>query len=275
MRKLDLNDIKQYELSILKSFDEFCAQNNLDYSLCGGTLLGAVRHRGFIPWDDDIDVMMPRKDYDRLLYMRDVSLEGFPDYLVFASWHNKLINYPFIKLLDKRITIDSKYHESNDQKMNNLWIDILPVDNIPNDQKIVARLFNKAGLMRKIICVKFAKVGEGKTKIKALLKPIAKIIFKPFSIYKLDKRLDDISKAYKHKKTNRVGIVLWGLYGLGECIDRKGFYKKIDLEFEGHKFKAISNYKEYLSGIYGDYMTLPPEDKRTTHDMVAYINDEV
>ena len=95
MRKLSLQEIKDLELNLLIEFAKLCAANNLYYTLCGGTLLGAIRHKGFIPWDDDIDVLMPRPDYDRLLNGEGITLGSLPSYVQMIHWKNRTSNFPF------------------------------------------------------------------------------------------------------------------------------------------------------------------------------------
>ncbi len=268
MKKLTSKEIKETELNLLISFDEFCKKNNLYYTLCGGTLLGAIRHKGFIPWDDDIDVLMPRPDYDKLMNEVGLDMNHLKDYMEFKSWKKGNVTLPFMKLVDNRTSIDSQYDDMEDNK---IWIDIFATDGLPEDDNKLKKLYKMPRLLRRIILVKNAKKGEGKTFIKKLLKPLLIGVLKPIDSIKLCKKIDDISKTYDFDSSDYIGGIVWG-YGPQERIHKKGYMQPVPVEFEKHYFNAPSNYHEYLTGLYKDYMKLPPEDQRITHDFVAYID---
>ena len=142
MKEMSLQEIKKIELNLLIEFDKLCKKNNLYYTLCGGTLLGAVRHKGFIPWDDDIDVIMPRGDYDKLLNEDNIDKTELPKYVEIANWKMGNMNYPFMKFMDKRTIINPKYVDDN--KSNKIWIDVFPIDGNPKDEKQLRRLYKKS-----------------------------------------------------------------------------------------------------------------------------------
>lgn len=268
MMMLGNKEIKQFELAILKEFDMFCKQYRLRYYLAGGTLLGAIRHKGFIPWDDDIDVCMPRDDYMKFLSLRN----KIPPYLKIKSNIINNFHLPFAKLVDLNIIIKSKY--SNDNSNNHLWIDIFPVDGLPQSLEESRKIYEKGDFYRKILLLIDARLGEGSTVIrkysKYLLKPLAQIYGKQRCIDKIEK----IAAKYPYEESQYVGIVTWGLYGAGERMLKSEFEKVVEVEFEGHKFPAFSCWDSYLTGLYGDYMQLPPVEKRKTHNMEAYLLDE-
>lgn len=271
LNPLSLNQIKHIELDILLSFDELCKKNNLYYTLCGGTLLGAVRHKGFIPWDDDIDVLMPRPDYERLLNGEDIDFSCLPENIKIASWKNRKTIFPFIKLLDTRTIIDSKY--INDKCSNNLWIDVFPIDGNPTKKGELHRLYNTSLLLRSILKIKMARMGEGKNIIKKVIKPVFKVLYFPIPIYLLDYIIDRNAQKYRFRDSRYVGGVVWG-YGAQEAIEKKAYLSPKSMMFEEHDFNVPSNYHEYLTNLYGDYMQVPPEDKRITHNMKAYIRND-
>lgn len=266
-RQLTLEEIKKTELNILLELKKATEENNLRFFISGGSLLGAVRHQGFIPWDDDIDVCMPRPDYDKLCQFYQ---EGkvFPDYIELQCYENHTGDFPFIKLLDTRTQIEEKYVEG---MVKSLWVDILPVDGFPEDEAEVIRIQKKAVRYRKGLMLKFAKPGKGKTMAKRLLKPLVILALKPFSVEWFDKMLKKQIAPYPYETCKYVGVYTWGLYGLGERMLKEEFEKTVPVTFEGYEFNTFSCWHEYLSGLYGDYMQLPPEEKRQTHNMIAWI----
>lgn len=266
-RQLTLEEIKKTELNILLELKKATEENNLRFFISGGSLLGAVRHQGFIPWDDDIDVCMSRPDYDKLCQLYQ---EGkvFPDYIELQCYENHTGDFPFIKLLDTRTQIEEKYVEG---MVKSLWVDILPVDGFPEDEAEVIRIQKKAVRYRKGLMLKFAKPGKGKTMAKRLLKPLVILALKPFSVEWFDKMLKKQIAPYPYETCKYVGVYTWGLYGLGERMLKEEFEKTVPVTFEGYEFNTFSCWHEYLSGLYGDYMQLPPEEKRQTHNMIAWI----
>ena len=265
MKKLKLDEIKEIELEILLTFDKFCKENGLKYYLAGGTLLGAIRHKGFIPWDDDIDVCMPREDYERFLNL-------YIDEKKYVLVSNSIGNFtaPFGGLQNAYTKVVSDYSEGESK----LWIDIFPVDGLSENLDEVKRVYKKCTFYRKILLLASAKIGEGKTifnkYIKYILKPIAMFYGKQRCV----KNIEKIAAQYPYDESKYVGIVTWGLYGAGERMLKSEFEKSIEVEFEGHKFPAFSCWDSYLRGLYGDYMQLPPIEKRKSHDMVAYLIEE-
>ena len=149
MSKLDLKQIQQRELEIFKVFTGICEKYGIRYYLAGGTLLGAVRHQGFIPWDDDIDINMPREDYDRLLEHAD-EIGASGDYKL-AAYELGNLNYPFAKIYDLHTSIKKLYDDDETEK--NLWIDIFPMDGLPDDMNEVRRIFRKTLTARRILRV--------------------------------------------------------------------------------------------------------------------------
>ena len=242
MRKLELQEIKQIEFEILKAFDQLCEENDLYYTLGGGTLLGAIRHKGFIPWDDDIDVMMPRPDYDRLLHDLDVNYENLPDYIKMERWTDGSSAFPFIKFVDKRTKLSAEYYDES-CGTRNVWIDVFPIEGNPDSDEELEKLHKKATRTRKLLCTKLAKNGEGKTALKRFVKPFIKFAMLPISSQRICGYMDKLVKKYDYKSSNKVGCVMWG-YGPRERISKAGFEKPIKVKFEAGEFNAPSNYDE-------------------------------
>lgn len=260
-------EIKERELLILLSFQEFCQRNNLRFYLSGGTLLGAIRHHGFIPWDDDIDVCMPRKDYERL---EQIYINNEQKYCLRSRNLGNFIA-PFAKLVDKNTWIDSQF--TSDDMNRHLWIDIFPVDGLPESLDAVKKIYKQCEFYRRIFLITNAKLGEGKSTfhkyIKYILKPLSVLYGKKHCVEKIDQ----LAHKYQYEQCKYVGAITWGLYGAGERMLKSKFEKQVLVEFEGYKFPTFSCWDSYLHGLYGDYMKLPPVEKRQTHDMKVYVKE--
>ena len=267
MKKLEKKDILLIELDMLIEFDSFCRKNDLYYVLCGGTLLGAVRHKGFIPWDDDIDILMPRPDYIKLCkYIKHEKTE-LPPHLKYVSWFtDDSMSIPFIKMVDTRTYVEERYMD-NDRF---LWIDIFAIDGCPDNKKELKSIFRKSILFRKILFAKQTKKGTGTSKIKIILKNLIRVLLKPISANWICKMIEKISTGYDFFESEFIAGIQWG-YGPQEKVQKDKWMKPIELEFEGHYFLCPSNYDEYLSNLYGDYMKLPPVEDRVSHDMTVYM----
>ena len=262
---LSAGEIKAELLSMLIEFDGFCAREGLRYSLAGGTLLGAVRHKGFIPWDDDIDLSMPRIDFEKIVAFAKA---GFmPDGLTAVPFSGDWGQPVFVKVISDSIAVDMRYEDG----MGRLWLDILPIDGLPDDMDELEHVYSRADRYRGMVAFCMADPQEGKTRIKRLLKPMLVPVARSAGLLPwASKRLEGLAKQCDFGSTPWVGALTWGLYGPGERYPLAGWNEMAELEFEGKKFPAIGCWDEYLHGIYGDYMKLPPVEKRVAHEMKAW-----
>ena len=256
MRELNFREVQLTELEILLFFDKLCKQYNLKYYLTGGTLLGAIRHKGFIPWDDDIDICMPRKDYEKLLT------------LALNSERYVLQNYK-LGNLKRAITkvVDIKTHTSGFLEEDvHLWIDIFPVDGLPEEEEKVREIYQKTYYYRKLLYVCGAKLGMGRNLVKKyllfFLKPIANTFW---GIDNIIKKFNIIAESYPYENFKYVGSIVGGIHGIGERMPKNEYEKAIEVEFENYIFPTYSCWESYLNSCYGDYMKLPPVEERKTH----------
>lgn len=264
MREIQFEEMKKIELNILIYFTEVCEENNLRYYLGGGTLLGAVRHKGFIPWDDDIDVMMPRPDFQKLLSL-SINNENYNIIKPGAEGYY----YNFAKLVDTRTILEEKGIKRIDGL--GVYIDIFPLDGMPETPDARKKRFKELNSIRKRI------------NNTCLLKP--KFHRNPFAylnacrIYNSNKNIDLSSLQKKYLDSalknsfddSEFVFAAGGAYGARDIFPGKWFEKEIELQFENLSVKAFNGYDFYLTQLYGDYMTLPPEDKRVTpHHTIVY-----
>ena len=258
MRKyIDSEESKRIQLEILDGIDRFCMQRGLRYSLAYGTLIGAVRHKGFIPWDDDIDLMMPRPDYDR--FRKEFQVEGL--YLVDLAERDDCVE-TFVKVCKAgTVMVDLNFGRE-------LWgvnVDVFPVDGAPADglaghyaalDRIREKCFQ--------ICPYYKSVKKGRFPL--MLKYALKRVryFYPGSFKSLKKKLVDGQKALPYETSETVGV-----YYAAEKTKTflpKQVYDEIGtILFEGREYPALKAFDAYLTKLYGNYMQLPPEEKRVSH----------
>jgi len=265
MRKIETTELKSIQLEILVEVDSFCMQNGIKYSLGGGTLLGAIRHKGYIPWDDDIDLMMPREDYDRFA----------------ATFRSATCELQDLRkdpnVIESFLKVNRKGTMMRDTVFGrNLWaifIDIFPIDGLPNDWQDHYQKIKRLRDNLPIVCPFYKTVAGNKPLWYA--KYIFKRISHPFirNVLDIKNEIEDIARSAPFNSSPFAGVIL-GSYGEKEVVKKSVFDEYIELPFEGVKFPAIKDYDTYLSAIYGDYMTPPPVEKRVSHHLYdSYVDD--
>ncbi|MBB1080290.1 LicD family protein [Limosilactobacillus sp. STM2_1] len=269
MKEIDALQAKKIILDILIYFDEFCKKNNLHYTLAYGTLLGAARHHGFIPWDDDIDIEMPINDYKKLLELMDnVPLENRYQLhsLQTEEKFGEHYYYPFSKLEDS--FTKAKYLKTNDQ--GSAFIDIFPMTPLPLNKK-KWYLYNKKARFLKIMLAGID--GKNRSKIR---NGISKIESKIFDYREIRNALWEL--AVKYVDNNHSDYLVdgtWHDYKNKNYFPKKWFESYTSLKFEGYDMSVITNYKKMLEHDYGNWNTLPPKEKRIPHhDYILYFKGE-
>lgn len=265
MREISLEEQKDILKRMLQNFHDFCEKNHLIYYLTGGTLLGAVRHHGFIPWDDDIDVCMPRNDYEKLLDSFNGSIEG----LSIISVRNREEGYylPFAKIINTGTLL--RENMDTDYEMG-IYLDIFPIDNLSNDYNTAYKLYKKVTRYRNILSIKNIKIAQRRVWYKNLTLKIGKAISAIMPREKVLERIDIMSQRYRgNNRTTYIGMVCAAFYGKREILKSEWFKNRCLVEFEGMKVWAPENYDAFLGQLYGDYMQLPPVEKRVTHHEVT------
>ena len=265
MKELSLQELKATELETLKMFRDFCEQNKIEYYLSNGTLLGAVKYRGYIPWDDDIDLLIPRKDYDRMLML----FKDSDRYKLFAFEKGENYRYPFVKLCD--MTTRKVEGDYNNGVTLGVDIDIFPLDAWNDD--ITKAKKEARRIKRNMLLLGFAKLESSyssnifKHFVKMVVMRFCKTLGSEFFI----KRIINLSRKPLSEAPMYLGCKSWCIYGEREIIPAEVFADTVEVEFEGEKFKAPVGYDTYLRSLYGDYWQDPPlEKQKTHHSFTAY-----
>ena len=255
-------DLKTILLNMLDNFILICKEYNLKYTLLGGSVLGAVRHRGIIPWDDDIDIGMPRNDYEKLLTIADKVF--FKKYKLVSIHNDKDYIYPFAKLFDNETTL-IEYQDFF--YLGGIYIDIFPLDGIPQnaDERVdkIEKLRYKA---RHLTLAKYSLKHKKKHYLRCLL---YKVIYKNYN--NILKKCDNLSRKYPYNKQYNIANY-FGAWGKKEISDYSWFNPLKEYTFEGRIVWGPNNYDAYLTKMYGDYMTPPPIEKRKSHHSHYFID---
>ena len=261
LRKYDdvtLNKLHKVQLEILDEFVRVCQKNNLTYFLVGGTLLGAIRHSGFIPWDDDIDIGMPRKDYDKFLEICNKELDK--KYFLDCFDTNNEHYFPFAKIRKDGTIFDEEWSHHLDNNKG-IFIDIFPFENISNPKspwfKIRAIIISS---ITDVLLYK-AKIKKVKETHHPLVVSVFNLFSKPINI-KIQKYLICCCKDDNSKYIS----VLAGGYGYRREMNlRENVLPAKPIVFENKEYMGMNNNDIYLTNLYGDYMKLPPKEKRYNH----------
>lgn len=270
MKELSLSEIQQSSLNILKWIDEVCETNGIKYSLAYGTLLGAIRHKGFIPWDDDVDIMMARPYYEKFLSLLESKEMDIYPYEVLNMRTNNNCPHVISRVSDSRYKL---IVENESDYGLGTFVDIYVVDGIGKTQEEAEKIISMTMKYPSLIFLSTRNhfsVGGTKGLVKRILKfpayIIAKILGKSFWCARLNK----IIRNLNYDASTYVGIVEWG--ERPKSPSRKVMLKQwinnpLLVDFEGYKFRAPNNYDAVLKLNYGDYMQLPQEKDRVPHHL--------
>jgi len=253
-----LTKLHKIQIEILDEIVRICDKHKLEYYLVGGTLLGAVRHKGFIPWDDDIDIAMMRKDYD--LFIKYAKEELDNKYYLDCFETNKECYLPFAKI-KKNNTIFKEEISAHLNNHKGIFVDIFPIDNANKQNSLFQKV--QAIIARNI--TESIKFKRKMMKLKKTRHPILSAALSVFPCQTLMKIQDKISRLNKNNNSEYV-VVIAGAYGYRKETNKRCIFtptKKVS--FEGKQYSAPADPNTYLSKLYGDYMKLPPKEKRRNH----------
>lgn len=262
-KELSIKQIQDASLEILCKISSICEELNLRYYLVYGTLIGAVRHHGFIPWDDDVDIMMPRVDYEILL--KYFEKNKLPYLSVFNDRNNN--DYPY---MITRISDDRYYIETENEKTIGMgvFIDIYPYDGLGSTLDEAVNYGMKGDRLSSFLYQSTRKHFSVKNTSSTLRKigrfPIfllSKILGKNY----FKKRINSLQGIYNYDTSNYIGCFVWLSGGLKDIFKKEWFDDYEMCEFENHRFRIPKRYDEVLKHTYGNYMKLPPEKDRVGH----------
>ena len=260
---LSIEEIQKIDFDMMKEFLKICKKHKLTYYIIGGTLLGAIRHKGFIPWDDDMDIAMPREDYEKFL---EIAPKELPLDLELITFKNNLkYRYYLPRIINKKYEIVEKRYEKTSEK-SNVFIDIFPIDGSPNN-KLLRQVFYLRVMFHRLLVswyyidtIEPDKKRNNLDKILILLGkilPLKKLIRPKQEL----KKIDNMLKKYSIKTSNYIGTIM-GAYRTGEMVPKNYFGNPTEYEFESVKLYGPEKYHQYLTHIYGNYMK-EPEDRQS------------
>ncbi|WP_348920671.1 LicD family protein [Enterococcus rotai] len=262
-----VKQLQKKELEILKFVDNFCQTNDIPYFLSAGTLLGAIRHKGFIPWDDDIDLGMTRENYERFIQLVPKALKD-TDYMLQTYKTDAGYPLPFLKIINLTTTLVESNAKDGNAK-NGVFIDIFPFDVVPDNKALRWLQIKKCKLLTFVIHTKMNYYTRAQTPVGGMIYKLLNLFWGRYSVRELlEKRQKEIEK-YNQSNNHNMSIVTATTEFRTETLSKTEINDVIRIPFEDGMFLANSNYERMLEQSYGDYMKFPPvEERGTRHDIV-------
>ncbi len=256
MKELSTEDLKNVQLQIMDYVDSFCRNNNIQYTIAFGTLLGAVRHGGFIPWDDDIDIQLLRPEYERFIALWDEKKNGHPYELISIESGNNM-GYPFGKVHDPNTVT-----YVGNIKRTGVFIDIFPVDYVVDRDDYLRRSKKIEKLIKKrYACFTWMTVKNSRL---PLSKKIVPFLRKPIMSYeRLAVAISDLAKKVNVRSEYACDMIN-GRYSK-EMMMATVYKEFMDIKFEDRIYRSVKDMDTYLTNTYGDWRTPPPPEKQITH----------
>ena len=259
MNEIGIEEVKQIELNILKEVAAFCKAHDLSYFLAYGTLIGAVRHKGFIPWDDDIDIHMPRKDYNKLIKLFNSECSN-KDLKLIAP-NDEMSRHSIVKIIDTR-TVKIEKGVEYGKELLGVDIDVFPLDGEPDDEKEYEKFYNKLHALYGWHLF-FCSSGKRANLKRKLAYPILKLLFGGKN--GVLKRAARLHQKYPYENSNFIGAIESSFNFRGNRYRKEDFAGFLEVPFEDAVLRIPVGYDRILTAMYGDYMQLPPEEKQVAH----------
>lgn len=266
MKRIELKDAKALQLDILSALDRFCREKDIHYFIIDGTLLGAVRHKGYIPWDDDIDIGLVRSEYNRLIREFPEVLEE--RYQLMSLERNAKWDRAYAAIYDNNTEV---HYEHNTSMATGILIDVFPIDEVPSDPSEWHKCVRKMNFYNHLLAIKSnAAPSLVKKPMKSIGAWVCKLLILPFSHRQVAEWKSKFSQSYNGSQSG-LGYELAFGKGAKEPFLLKDFETFADYQFEDRKYIGPKNYDSVLTRTYGDYMQLPPVEQRVTHHtLTAY-----
>ncbi len=275
-RKIQIDEIQGLELDVLVKLIDYFEKNNITYFTSGGTTLGSIRHNGFIPWDDDIDLYVPREDYDRMMKISDgVLIDG---YISIKKPGDKNYIYQFAKACNEN-TVIYEQNVSDEKYAIGIFVDIFPLDKHYDSKIKNLFLIAKTKWYRSLLetasnQVNLSQKGSFRWIVKQTVRTLQKPLTKIWTVEKTAAYIDNIGRKMQNKNTHYLGDLVMKGNNNADYYNAEYFSDTVDGEFEGHKIKNPIGYDKYLTEMYGDYMQLPPEKDRIMHGFNAWFKGD-
>lgn len=256
-----MNELQEKLLLMFKWFHNFCSEHKLVYYALGGTALGAVRHKGFIPWDDDMDIGMPRPDYEKMLDIIKKE-NNFGQYIIEYPLEYKDSMYPICKVYDTSTTLIENVKK---QPRRGIFIDIFPLDGIGNAEEESKNNYRKINFWIDLLNAKRCAIRKGRSLFKNASIILSNLL--PDAVFGkeiLIKKINKMALKYDYKNNNYI-VNLFGAWKEKEIVEKKCFGIPKLHKFEDTKIYIPEDADSYLTSLYGDYMELPPTEKRVSH----------
>ena len=256
MNEIQLYEMKMIMLEMLHYIDSECHRLEINYSLAYGTLIGAVRHKGFIPWDDDIDITMYREDYGK--FINGFNSNG--NFKLHCTENDSQYGFPFAKVEDSRTVL---IENVNTSVPLGIYVDVFPIDNIADTYDESVKIYRKMSILKKIYRARLIRPSKKNVLYKRIIIHFLNTLMVFIPIKWLAKKIVDRCKRIRYN-TRYVGIIVDNDSGVKCIFKRTDLEEYISVQFESLKVRGFKNYDLYLKQLYGDYMQLPPLNERTS-----------
>ncbi len=259
MKRIGKEELKMIQMDVLSAIHHFCLEHEIKYSLGCGSMLGCARHKGYIPWDDDIDIYMLREDYNKLI-------REFPDiyeehYKFVTLERDEKWQRAYGKAYDSTTIIKEETTASYELGVN---IDIFPIDFVPDNEEEWLRYDKKRRSLQYVYEMKVTTFRSGRPFLKNAFLAFCKLVFLPISSRQLAKQIQNVAQRFNEQPASRVFECCQGLFQKHPF--KKSLFDNLTLlPFEDREYMAFADYDEYLTNGYGDWRQLPPKEKQVSH----------